>query len=88
MHLFISGAMTMAYLVAGLFFFRFWKKSGDRLFIFFAVAFWMLSVQRLALALTSETLEDQTLLYAVRLLAFILILVAILDKNRPRGQRD
>ncbi len=88
MNQFISGAMTMGYLVSGLFFLRFWKKSGDRLFIFFAVAFWVLAGQRLALALTSQTGEDQIFLYVVRLLAFLLILVGILDKNRPRNRQD
>jgi len=81
---FISGAITMAYLVAGLFFWRFWRTTRDRLFAFFAVAFWVLSVQRFALALTTQTVEDQIFLYVVRLFAFLLILVAIVDKNRPR----
>lgn len=81
---FISGVITLAYLVAGLFFLRFWTRTRDRLFALFAVAFWVLAGQRLALALTTQTVEDRVFLYVVRLIAFLLILVAIIDKNRPR----
>lgn len=81
---YISGALTMGYLAAGLFFLRFWKKTRDRLFAFFALAFWLLAGQRLALAVTTQTSEGNLFLYGVRLLAFVLILVAIIDKNRQR----
>ena len=87
MEQFVSGAITMGYLVAGLFFLRFWKTTRDSLFVFFAVAFWVLAGQRLALAVTTRTVEDLTFLYVVRLLAFVLILVAIVEKNRSRTPR-
>lgn len=80
----ISGAMTMGYAVAGLFFLRFWKRTRDRLFLLFALAFWVLAGQRLALALTTQPIEEDTVYYVVRLLAFLLILVAIIDKNRAQ----
>ncbi len=78
----ISGAILMGYGVAGLFFLRFWRETRDRLFLIFAVAFWILGVQRLALVLTQDMLETQTGLYLIRLFAFVLILGAIVDKNR------
>jgi hypothetical protein len=78
----LSGAIVMAYVVAGLFFLRFWKRSSDTLFIYFAIAFWILAVQRLALTLTSEGNEDNLLFYIIRLAAFVLILLAIWNKNR------
>jgi hypothetical protein len=80
----IAGAIVMGYAVAGLFFMRFWRQTRDRLFLIFAVSFWLLGIQRLALALTSEPVEAQTGLYLLRLLAFLLILAAIIDKNRGR----
>jgi len=82
----IPGAIVMGYTVAGLFFLRFWRQTRDRLFLIFAVSFWMLGVQRLALALTAQTAESQTKFYLIRLFAFLLILVAIVDKNRGRGR--
>jgi hypothetical protein len=80
----ISGAILMGYLVTGLFFLRFWRETRDRLFLIFAVAFVILGTQRLALVLTREMLETQTGLYVIRLFAFLLILGAIIDKNRSR----
>jgi hypothetical protein len=82
----ISGAMTMGYAVAGLFFLRFWKNTRDRLFLLFALAFWVLAGQRLALALTTRPAEDDTVFYIVRLFAFLLILAAIIDKNRSSNR--
>ena len=78
----VSGALVAGYAVAGLFFLRFWRETRDRLFGIFAVAFWLLAAQRLALALASDPNGDQLLLYGIRLLAFVLILAAIVDKNR------
>jgi hypothetical protein len=80
----ISGAILMGYLVTGLFFLRFWRDTRDRLFLIFAVSFVILGTQRLALVLTREMLETQTGLYVIRLFAFLLILGAIIDKNRSR----
>ena len=81
----ISGAMVLGYAVAGLFFLRFWRETRDRLFAVFAAAFALLAVQRALLTLSADPEGDQVLLYAIRLLAYVLILLAIVDKNRPRG---
>jgi hypothetical protein len=80
---FLSGAIMMACAVAGLFFLRFWRKTADRLFAIFAVAFWMLAVERLVLAMIRETNEVRGYVYIIRFFAFLLILWAIADKNRP-----
>jgi hypothetical protein len=78
----VSGAIVMGYVVAGLFFMRFWRETRDRLFLIFSLAFWLLGTQRLALALSSSDAEARTGLYLLRLFAFLLILGAIIDKNR------
>jgi uncharacterized membrane protein HdeD (DUF308 family) len=82
MTMLISGAIVAAYAVVGLFFLRFWTETGDRLFGIFAIAFWMLGVQRLLLALQLDPTEGHVWVYLLRLLAFVLILAAIVDKNR------
>lgn len=84
--LLVSGAIVMGYGVAGLFFLRFWRETRDRLFVIFAGAFWILGLQRLALAFSRNMVEDDTGLYLVRLFAFLLILGAIGDKNRSSAQ--
>ena len=83
----ITGAIVMGYAVAGLFFLRFWRDTRDRLFLIFALAFWFLGLSRLAVAITSDASENHIYLYWLRFLAFALILVAILDKNRPAKAR-
>ncbi|HEX6640026.1 MAG TPA: DUF5985 family protein [Thermoanaerobaculia bacterium] len=80
----VSGVLVAGYLVAALFFIRFWVQSRDRLFALFAVSFAMLAAQRMALSVSSAALEDQTLLYVLRLAAFAIIAIAIIDKNRTR----
>ena len=79
---FLSGILAMGYFVAGLFFVRFWKQTGDRLLGMFGLAFWILTVQRAALTMLGENHESTTFLYVIRLAAFVLILAAIIDKNR------
>lgn len=77
-----SGVLLMGYAVSGLFFLRFWKETKDRLFGIFAAAFFILAFQRLAVAVLPEHEQDPVLIYSIRLLAFVLILWAIIDKNR------
>jgi hypothetical protein len=81
---FIMGAIAMGFAVAGLFFLRFWKETGDRLFALFALAFFILAVNRVCLAFLAEQMSQGFQLYWIRFAAFLLILVAILDKNRTR----
>lgn len=78
----ISGAITMGYLVVSLFFLKYWRRSQDRLFLFFSIAFAILGCQRLVLQWTGERMEDTTVFYVIRLVAFAMILFAIWDKNR------
>lgn len=81
----IMGAIAMGNAIAGLFFLRFWKDTNDRLFFIFAIAFWLFSVTRIALAFLPDHSEHEIYFYVVRLAAFGLILAAIIDKNRPRA---
>jgi hypothetical protein len=83
----ISGAIVMGNLIAGLFFLKFWASSQDRLFLIFAIAFWILATQRVLLALLADDPNTHVVLYGIRLLAFLLILVAIVDKNRETSER-
>lgn len=76
---FLHGGVTICFLAAGLFFFRFWRDTLDRLFLMFALSFWLQAVVRVSLAVV-ET-EDRVFFYALRLLAYGLILAAIVMKN-------
>ena len=84
MDLMLLGGISVASLIAGLYFLRFWRTTGDRFFLFFAVSFFVEGVNRAALGLTGQPNEATPFFYLVRLLSFTLILIAILDKNRAR----
>ena len=79
---FLSGAVTFGFLVAGLFFLRFWKRTRDGLFVAFALAFWLLGLTQALLAFTDIPLEERSWLFLLRLAAFSLILISIWRKNR------
>ena len=79
---FYWGMLTMAGLVASLFFLRYWKVSGERLFAYFAVAFALLAVNWLVLAAIDPAFEARHLIYLIRLAAFIVMIVGIVDKNK------
>ena len=78
---FLSGAITMGFLICGLFFWRFWARTRDALFLHFAVAFALLSLGQGLLALSGVAEEERSYLYLIRLAAFLLIIFAILRKN-------
>jgi hypothetical protein len=81
----ISGALAAGYLVAALFFVRFWRRSGVGLFATFAVAFALLAVQRAMLPVAVASPDAMPWSYVLRLIAFVLILAAIVARNRaPR----
>jgi uncharacterized membrane protein HdeD (DUF308 family) len=79
--LMLLGAIAMASLVAGLFFLRFWRDTRDRLFLFFAISFLVEGLNRAALGLSDDPNEGRPFFYFVRFLSFLLILIAIIQKN-------
>jgi hypothetical protein len=79
---FLAGAILLNAWAISLFFFRFWKKTHDRLFIWFASAFLLLGLERLAITFGTEVRFH---FYLIRLAAFLLIILAILEKNKKRS---
>ena len=83
LHAFIAGMIMLGSAVAAAFFFRFARRTGDRLFLLFGVAFSIMSVERAVHVLLYHFIgEDHFAVYGLRLVAFVLIVVAIIDKNR------
>jgi hypothetical protein len=79
---FLSGGCLAVFAAIGYFFLRFWCKTRDRFFVWFAVAFWVLSLERFMLLVVAPENELRPAVYLCRLLAFVLIALAIIDKNR------
>ena len=78
----LSAASATGFLVAGLFFLRFWRDTADRFFAFFAAAMWIFAVNWAILAMSHPVAETRHHPFIIRLAAFVIIIVAIVDKNR------
>src|SRR5947207_263018 len=59
MNNFLQGATAMASVAIGVIFLKFWKRSGDRMFVFFAFSFWLEGVSRAVLAYYRSSSDDQ-----------------------------
>lgn len=79
---FIYGAVMMASVVASLFFLKFWQKTKDRFFAIFSSAFMLFAIERWISVIMATQDETRTWIFMIRLLAFVLIIGAVVDKNR------
>ena len=84
---FMSGAVTLGCMVAAVFFLRFWRKTADRLFLAFATAFVLLALNQGLAQWLGAADERVGYTYLLRVIGFVLILAAIIDKNLARGRR-
>jgi hypothetical protein len=87
MQQYLWGALSMGCAAVALYFFRYWRTSRDPLFIYFSVAFAILGLNWVGLAVVDPALEGRHILYLLRLAAFVLIIVAIVNKNRRNHHR-
>jgi hypothetical protein len=83
----LAGGISVGSLVIALFFLRFWRDTGDRFFLLFALSFAIEGVHRAVASFDLSASEDSPFHYLLRLLAYLLILGAIADKNWPRNKR-
>lgn len=81
---FAAGALTVGYLLAGLFFLKFWRRTRDILFLAFAAAFALMAMNQAIPVLAGIPDEALGGVYLLRLAAFLLIIWAILRKNMAR----
>ena len=81
---YLFGALTACAAVAGLFFLRFYRATRERLFLAFAAAFWLLGLHWLLLTGVHPREESRHVVYLVRLAAFVILIVGIIDRNRRR----
>ncbi len=79
---FLSGLVTAGFLIAALFFFRFWKRTGDSLFVFFGISFLLFAAGQATAVFWGAPQDDKVWVFLLRLAGFILLLVAIVGKNR------
>ena len=85
---FTFGVLTALAFACGVFFLRYWRSTSDRFFLFFAVAFCALGANWALLVGRHPSDEYAPYFYLLRLFAFLLIVVAIVDKNRRQSRSD
>ncbi|KQW36190.1 DUF5985 family protein [Rhizobacter sp. Root404] len=84
MHELLLGGIAVASFVAGLIFLRYWLSTRDRFFLLFTASFWLEGLNRVHMAVTASWNEEALPVhYVVRLISYLLILLAIWLKNRP-----
>jgi hypothetical protein len=84
---FLSGAVTLSFLIAAGYFLRFWRRTADRLFLAFACAFVMFAAYQFILFTLGVADERNNYAYLIRVLGFAVILWAIVDKNLSAKKR-
>jgi len=84
---FLAGTVTFGYLVAAGFFLSFWRKTSDRLFLAFAAAFLLFAINQGLAFMFTVVSEPTSLVYALRVLGFLIIIAAIADKNLRAAKR-
>jgi hypothetical protein len=79
---FLYGGLTIMCLAIGAFFLRYWHLQRDRFFVWFTIAFWCLGASWGVHLLIASSSETGPHVYVFRVVAFLLIIAAIIDKNR------
>ena len=85
MDAFLLGAFAMGCVMASVVFFRFWRQTHDRLFLWFGLSFLIEAINRMAFVASGQP-DDAAFYYGARLVSYALLLFAILEKNWPRRQ--
>jgi hypothetical protein len=78
---FLSGMITAGFVVAAIFFFRFWRRTGDALFATFGISFLLFAVAQTSSVSFDFLHDDKTGVFVLRLIGFVLLLAAIARKN-------
>ena len=74
---------TASFSVSGIFV-KYWRRTGDVLFLAFGLAFFIEAINRIPLLFTRHPNEASPWYYAVRLVSFLIILAGIVGKNYSR----
>lgn len=83
---FMWGATSFGSGIIALFFLKYWRRTRDRLFLFFSIAFSILSLNWIGLAITNPDHESRHWIFLARVVAFTFIILGILAKNWPPGR--
>jgi Na+-translocating ferredoxin:NAD+ oxidoreductase RnfA subunit len=85
----LSIMLTLGYLVAAACFLRAWQKTAERLFLALASAFMLFALNDIIRpAIATFVLEPGGFIYALRILGFVVIVGALVDRNHTLSKRS
>ncbi len=82
MNQFLWGIVAALCLVAAAFFWKFWRRTRETLFVALAAGFGLLAAHWAALGILNPGDETRHYLYIVRFLAFVVMIAGVVAKNR------
>lgn len=85
---FILGLLSIETAAAALFFLRFWRVTSDPLFLFFALAFFFMTLNWIAISTVDPLRGGFHYVYLFRLASFSLIIAGIAYKSHAGGRRQ
>ncbi len=83
---FLDGGAAMSCLAVAVFFARFWRESGDRLFVCLAAAFACFAINYSLLGLLPLADEWNGYAFGLRLVGFVAILMGVTLKDRELAE--
>lgn len=81
----MAGAILLGYLLIGAFFWRFWVKTRERLFLYFSAAFCLLALERVLILAVGAEISTMPALFVTRLIAFLVLIAGIWEANRGKS---
>ena len=79
---FLYGGVTVMFVAVAFYFLRYWYDALDRLYLYFMLAFLSLAASWSVHLFYATSSETGPTVYVFRVVAFLLIIIAIVDKNR------
>lgn len=83
---FLLGVLATMFIIAAVYFLKFWNETRDSFFLAFAASFLVEGISRVFVLFQPKPNESSPWIYIIRLLASLFILAAILKKNYGKGK--
>jgi Na+/proline symporter len=87
MNQFLWGVLAALSLVVAVFFWRFWRRTRDAVFVGLAAGFTLLTIHWAALGIVNPNDETRHYLYLVRFFGFLVMIAGVVAKNRSPRRR-